>query len=117
VEFLVDSASGAFHFLELNATLGDEYAVTEAVTGTDLCLETLRVAAGLPLGVRQTEVRARRTRHRLHACVPPTRSTTWCRPAARSRACGCPGAPACATTSAWASARRSRPPATRSWVG
>ncbi len=60
VEFLVDSASGAFHFLELNATLGDEYAATEAVTATDLCLETLRVAAGLPLGVRQTDVRARR---------------------------------------------------------
>ncbi len=60
VEFLVDSASGAFHFLELNATLGDEYAATEAVTATDLCLETLRVAAGLPLGVRQADVRARR---------------------------------------------------------
>ena len=60
VEFLVDSASGAFHFLELNATLGDEYAATEAVTATDLCLETLRVAAGLPLRVRQADVRARR---------------------------------------------------------
>lgn len=59
VEFLVDPASGAFHFLELNAALGHEGAVTEAVTGTDLCRETLRVAAGLPLGLRQTEVQAR----------------------------------------------------------
>jgi len=59
VEFLVSAKSGEFFFLEMNPRLAVEHPITEAVTGTDLCREMIRVAAGLPLTIRQEEIRIR----------------------------------------------------------
>ena len=59
VEFLFDSARQEFYFIEMNTRLQVEHGVTEMTVGIDLVALQLEVAAGLPLSLRQDEVRPR----------------------------------------------------------
>ncbi len=59
LEYLYDSATREFFFIEMNTRIQVEHPVTEMITGVDLVQEMVRVCGGEPLSFKQDDIQRR----------------------------------------------------------
>ncbi|MDF0534107.1 acetyl-CoA carboxylase biotin carboxylase subunit [Shewanella yunxiaonensis] len=57
VEFLL--SGDEIYFMEMNTRVQVEHTITEQITGIDIVREQIRIASGLPLSVKQEDIRHR----------------------------------------------------------
>jgi acetyl-CoA carboxylase biotin carboxylase subunit/propionyl-CoA carboxylase alpha chain len=79
VEFIFDSATRRFYFLEVNTRLQVEHGITELITGLDIVGIMIDVSEGRPLAFKQSDIRPNRwaLEVRLNAEDPKTFSPSF----------------------------------------
>jgi 3-methylcrotonyl-CoA carboxylase alpha subunit len=87
VEFIMDSTTKGFYFMEMNTRLQVEHPISEMITGQDLVEWQLKVASGqrLPLTQDQLKINGHAFEARIYAENPRKYAATAAPP------CACPG--------------------------
>ena len=89
VEFVFDDDTRRWYFLEMNTRIQVEHPVTEMITGRDLVVEQIRIAAGAPISFTQAEVQL--TGHAIECRINAEDASTATSRRARAPAVlGCP---------------------------
>ncbi len=88
IEFIVDK-NGKFYFMEMNTRIQVEHPVTEMVTGIDIVKEQIKIAAGIPLSFRQSDITIKG--HSIECRINAEDSTNFMPSPGRITACNIPG--------------------------